>query len=100
MIDGLTRLYEATGQPRWIESSLALARVMIDEFADAERAHPVVIRHPLTGRIASFLNPLYVTRLDGLTEAESRPILDQIQQHGFWSPIWLKPTGNQRLPLI
>jgi uncharacterized protein YyaL (SSP411 family) len=37
MIDGLTRLYEATGQPRWIESSLALARVMIDEFADAER---------------------------------------------------------------
>lgn len=52
-----------------------------DPEADAERAHPAVIRHPLTGRIASFLNPLYVTRLDGLTEAESRPILDQIQQH-------------------
>lgn len=52
-----------------------------DPEADAERAHPAVIRHPLTGRMASFLNPLYVTRLDGLTEAESRPILDQIQQH-------------------
>jgi len=52
-----------------------------DPGADTERAHPVVIRHPLTGRDASFLNPLYVTRLDGLTEAESRPILDQIQRH-------------------
>ena len=36
LIDGLTRLYEATGEPRWIESALELARVMIDEFADTE----------------------------------------------------------------
>ncbi len=34
LIDGLTRLYEATGEPRWIESALDLARIMIDEFAD------------------------------------------------------------------
>ena len=34
LIDGLTRLYEATGEPRWIESALELARVMIDEFID------------------------------------------------------------------
>jgi taurine dioxygenase len=40
-----------------------------------------VIENPLTGRAALFLNPLYVTRLDGLTEVESRPILDQIQRH-------------------
>jgi uncharacterized protein YyaL (SSP411 family) len=33
-IDGLTRLYEATGEPRWIEAALELARVMIDEFID------------------------------------------------------------------
>ncbi len=66
-----------------------------DPRADAEQAHPAVIRHPLTGRIAAFLNPLYVTRLDGLTEAESRPLLDLIQQHAVrpefscrfrWSP--------------
>jgi uncharacterized protein YyaL (SSP411 family) len=37
LIDGLTRLYEATGEPRWIKSALALARVMIDEFADGEQ---------------------------------------------------------------
>jgi uncharacterized protein len=37
VIDGLTRLFEATGNPRWIESALELARIMIDEFADSEQ---------------------------------------------------------------
>ncbi len=36
-IDGLTRLYEASGEPRWIEAAIDLAGVMMDEFADAER---------------------------------------------------------------
>jgi taurine dioxygenase len=74
-----------------------------DPEADTERAHPAVIRHPLTERAASFLNPLYVTRLDGLSEAESRPILDQIQRHATrpefccrfrWSPGALAIWGN------
>jgi len=52
-----------------------------DPEADTERRHPVVIRNPRSGRAALFLNPLYVTRLDGLTEPESRPLLDQIQRH-------------------
>ena len=32
LIDGLTRLYEATGEPRWIEAAVDLAEVMIAEF--------------------------------------------------------------------
>jgi uncharacterized protein YyaL (SSP411 family) len=35
LIDGLTRLYEVSGSPRWVEAALDLARVMIDEFSDA-----------------------------------------------------------------
>src|SRR5262249_12686497 len=34
LIDGLTHLYEATGEPRWISGALDLAQIMIDEFAD------------------------------------------------------------------
>ncbi|MHB1560151.1 MAG: thioredoxin domain-containing protein [Isosphaeraceae bacterium] len=34
LIDGLTRLYEATGEPRWIESALELTGVLSDEFSD------------------------------------------------------------------
>jgi len=34
LIDGLTRLFEATGDRRWIEAALDLIRVMVDEFHD------------------------------------------------------------------
>jgi uncharacterized protein YyaL (SSP411 family) len=37
LIDGLTRLFEATGQPGWIESALDLAGIMVGEFADPEQ---------------------------------------------------------------
>jgi uncharacterized protein YyaL (SSP411 family) len=37
LIDGLTRLYEVTGKPRWINAALELTDIMIDEFADAEQ---------------------------------------------------------------
>ena len=52
-----------------------------DPAADADRRHPAVIENPLTGRRSLFLNPLYVTRIGGLTEAESAPILDAVQRH-------------------
>lgn len=52
-----------------------------DPTADEERRHPAVIRNPLSGREALFLNPLYVVRLDGMSEAESQPVLNQVQRH-------------------
>jgi taurine dioxygenase len=52
-----------------------------DPAADEERRHPAVFTHPRTGRRGLFVNPTYTVRLDGLTEAESRPILAQIQAH-------------------
>ncbi len=54
LIDGLTRLYEATGEVRWIQGAVDLARVMIDEFADTEqggfyytgKSHEALIARP------------------------------------------------------
>ena len=43
--------------------------------ADGEVSHPVVRRHPVTGRPGLFVNEAYTLRLDGLTAQESRPIL-------------------------
>ena len=37
LIDGLTRLFEATGETRWIESALELTQTLIDEFHDSEK---------------------------------------------------------------
>lgn len=52
-----------------------------DAEADRERAHPAVRRHPTSGREALFVNPVYTTRLDGLSEAESAPVLTAIYAH-------------------
>ena len=62
-------------------SGKSIRMVRGDPEADEERAHPAVYTDPRTGRRGLFLNPLYVTRLDGLSEAESRPLLEQIQRH-------------------
>ena len=52
-----------------------------DPEADRERAHPIVRRHPDSGRDALFLNPIYTIRLEGMSEAESAPILARLYAH-------------------
>ena len=52
-----------------------------DPDADRERWHPAVLTHPVTGRKGLYLNPTYALRIEGLSEAESAPILAQIQAH-------------------
>ena len=37
LIDGLTRLFEATGETRWIEAALDLTQTLIDEFHDTAK---------------------------------------------------------------
>lgn len=58
-------------------------------------AHPLVRRHPETGEETLYVDEVYAVGIDGMTEEESRPILDfltrHITQHGFtcrlrWEP--------------
>ena len=43
--------------------------------------HPIVIRHPLSGRKGLFVNPVFTTRIDGLTPAESDALLQLLYTH-------------------
>lgn len=52
-----------------------------DPEADRETLHPAVVTDPLSGRRALFLNPIYTTRFEGMSEEESRPILEAIYKH-------------------
>lgn len=52
-----------------------------DPDADREILHPAVVTDPINGRRALFLNPIYTTRFEGMSEAESLPILDELYKH-------------------
>ena len=48
---------------------------------DYVAAHPVVRRHPETGRRALYANVAHTVRFDGMTEEESRPLLEYLFRH-------------------
>jgi uncharacterized protein YyaL (SSP411 family) len=82
LIDGLTRLFEATGEPRWIEAAVDLARVMIEEFHDAEkggffytgRSHEALIarQKDLYDNATPSSNAMAATALDRLAALTGR----------------------------
>ena len=51
--------------------------------AYAEHVHPVVTVHPVTGRRALYLNPVYTTRFEGWTKEESAPLLAHLHRHSI-----------------
>lgn len=49
--------------------------------ATQDANHPVVIRHPLSGRKALYVNPDFTVRFDGWTVEESKPLLGYLYEH-------------------
>ena len=61
-------------------TSMAIAP---SEDAYAEHVHPVVTVHPVTGRRALYVNPVYTTRFAGWTKDESAPLLAHLHRHSI-----------------
>jgi taurine dioxygenase len=86
LLDGLVaqhsgHVYGMDGVPADLRTSRSIAISRNNPEADIERGHPVVRVHPETGRKALFVNPIYTTRFDGTSAAESKPLLDFLYAH-------------------
>lgn len=46
-----------------------------------DRAHPIVRTHPATGRKCIYLNKLVVVGIEGMPEAQSEPLLEELYAH-------------------
>jgi taurine dioxygenase len=66
--------------------------------------HPMVVRHPRTGRDALFVNPVYTTGIEGMEPAEAAPLLQRLYQHSVhpnltcrvrWTPGMLTIWDNR-----
>jgi taurine dioxygenase len=57
------------------------ARFVNPEQATQDAVHPVVIRHPETGRPTLYVNPGFTTHFEGWSEKESRPLLEYLYRH-------------------
>jgi taurine dioxygenase len=63
--------------------------------ARREETHPVVIAHPDTGKPALYVNPVYTTRIEGWSNAESQGLLSHLYKHAVnenftWRLRWTK----------
>jgi len=51
------------------------------EAATQDAVHPVIIRHPLSGRPALYVNGDFTVKFEGWTQEESQPLLDYLYAH-------------------
>ena len=67
--------------PKEAQANTSIEMARGDPDADREIVHPAVITLAQTGEKALFLNPIYTTRFEDMSDAESAPILDAIYRH-------------------
>jgi sulfonate dioxygenase len=75
-LEGLTATHSAHEQAKQaLEDDLPLRR------APVTNSHPVVRTHPVTGKKALYVNPMFTRKIDGLKQEESTMLLNYLYNH-------------------
>jgi taurine dioxygenase len=96
----------AYGTGGYLDAVKDKTSMAIEPSADAFRneVHPVVVRHPESGREALYVNPVYTTRFDGWSAGDSQPLLAHLCRHSVnenftcrlrWQPQMLAIWDNR-----
>ena len=84
-LEGLRAVHSAqqafSAKGHYANSSDAGDRIGNPDGVRSDVVHPVVIRHPGSGRKVLYVNPAFTVRIDGWTQAESEPLLRFLYQH-------------------
>ncbi len=100
--DGMKRLLEGlravhsdrkVAGPQAGMNAYRATKVREEGWEETVSTHPVVRTHPETGRKLLFVNHSYTIRFDGMTEAESAPLL------GYLLAARARPPARVHLPL-
>jgi taurine dioxygenase len=84
LLGGLAAVHSATrifGSEAKARARVYSIRDMDVAEGDREVTHPVICTHAATGRRLVFVNRTYARRFDGMTEDESRPLLEFLYGH-------------------
>lgn len=85
LLDGLRAVHtdRMVAGPQAGRNAYRSTKVREDEsWRETVSTHPVVRTHPETGRKMLFVNAAYTVGFEGMTEEESRPLLDYLLEHG------------------
>jgi len=85
MIGGLRALHSDrnVAGPRANRNAQRSTKVREDtDWRETTSLHPVVVTHPETGRKLLYVNRSYTFGFEGMTEEESKPLLEYLLEHG------------------
>ena len=85
MLSGMRALHSdrMVAGPQANKNAFRATKVREDaEWRETVSAHPVVVTHPETGRKLLYVNASYAVGFEGMTEAESKPLLGYLLEHG------------------
>ena len=69
------------GKSRAERKDDTVGRIINSDKANQNAIHPVVIKHPETGRKALFVNPTFTLGFEGWSDEESKPLLQYLYSH-------------------